>query len=152
MPSAGLAGLIAAVLMLVPLGARGPGMIAAGVLAVLFYRRRNPGGTLSAGMGARLGLVSGVVGFGITVVFIAIEMLLFHNGAELRAFLREQIEQNALRTSDPQAQQYLAYLKSPPGLHLVIALGFVSAFFIFLIFSSLGGTLAATFLRRRERS
>jgi len=152
LPSAGLAGLIAALLMLIPLGALGPGMISAGVLAVLFYRRRTPGGTLSAGMGARLGVVSGAVGFGISAVFTAIEVLLFHNGGELRAFLLEQIEQSALRTSDPQMQQYLTYFKSPPGLALIMALGLVTMFFIFLIFSSLGGTLTATFLRRRERS
>jgi hypothetical protein len=152
LPSAALAGLIAAVLMLVPLGALGPAMISAGVLAVWFYRRRNPGGTLSAGMGARLGVVSGVIGFGISAVFTAIEMLVFHNGGELRAFLLEQIEQSALRTSDPQAQHVFSYFKSPPGLALVMALGLVMMFFIFLIFSSLGGTLAAAFLRRRERS
>jgi hypothetical protein len=152
LPAAGLAGLIAAVLMLIPLGAFGLGMISAGVLAVLFYRRRNPGGTLSAGMGARLGVVSGVIGFGISAVFTAIEMLVLHNGGELRAFLLEAIEQSALRTSDPQAQQVFSYFKSPPGLALVMALGLVVTFFLFLIFSSLGGTLAATLLRRRERS
>ena len=152
LPSAGLAGLIAAALMLVPLGALGPGMISAGVLAVLFYRRRNPGGTLSAGTGARLGVVSGVVGFGVSAVFTAIEMLVFHSGGELRALVLEQIEQSALRSSDPQMQQYLNYLKSPPGLAQAMAIGFVALFFISLIFSSLGGTLAAAFLGRRERS
>lgn len=152
LPSAALAGLIAAGLMLIPLGAFGLGMISAGVLAVLFYRRRHPGGTLSPGMGARLGVVSGVLGFGIFAVFIAIEMLVFHNGGELRATLLEAIEQSALRTSDPQAQQIVTYLKSPPGLALFMALLLVATFLLFLIFSSLGGTLAATLLRRRERS
>jgi len=152
LPAAGLAGLIAAVLMLIPLGAFGLGMISAGVLAVLFYRRRHPGGTLSAGMGARLGVVSGVLGFGIFAVFTAIEMLVFHNGGELRAVLLAAIEQSASRTSDPQAQQYLTYFKSPPGLALIMALGLAATFFLFLIFSSLGGTLAATLLRRREKS
>lgn len=152
LPAAGLAGLIAAGLMFIPLGAFGLGMISAGVLAVLFYRRRNPRGSLSPGMGARLGAVSGVLGFGIFAVFTAIEMLVFHSGGQLRAALLEAIEQQALHTSEPQAQQYLTYLKSPPGLALVMALGLVAMFFIFLIFSSLGGTLAAALLRRRERS
>jgi hypothetical protein len=152
LPAAALAGLIAAGLMLIPLGAFGLGMISAGVLAVLFYRRRHPGVTLSPGMGARLGVVSGALGFGIFSVFIAIEMLVFHSGGELRAALLEKIEQSALGTSDPQAQQVVTYLKSPSGLALIIALGLVATFFLFLIFSSLGGTLAATLLRRRERS
>jgi hypothetical protein len=127
-------------------------MISAGVLAVLFYRRRNPAGTLSPGMGARLGVVSGVLGFGISAVFTAVEMLVFHSGGQLRAFLLEAIQQSALRASDPQAQQSLTYLKSPPGLALVMALGLMVMFFVFLIFSTLGGSLAATLLRRRERS
>lgn len=151
LPSAALAGLIAAGLMFIPLGAFGLGMISAGVLAVLFYRRRNPAGTLSPGMGARLGLVSGVLGFAISAVFTAIEMLIFHSGGQVRAFLLEAIEQSALRASDPQAQQIVAYFKSPPGLALIMGLGLVAMFFFFLIFASLGGTLAATLLRRRER-
>jgi len=152
LPSAALAGLIAAGLMFIPLGAFGLGMISAGVMAVLFYRRRNPAGTLSPGMGARLGAVSGVLGFGIFAVFTAIEMLVFHSGGQVRALLLETIEQQALRTSDPQAQQYVTYLKSPPGLALFMGLMLVAMFFIFLVFSSLGGSLAATLLRRRERS
>jgi hypothetical protein len=144
LPSAALAGLIAAGLMFILARALVLGMIAAGVLAVLFYRRRNPRGTLSSGMGARLGAVSGVLGFGISAVFTAVEMLVFHSGGEVRAFLLEAIEQSARRASDPQAQQYVNYFKSPPGL-------LVMMFFMFLILASLGGSLAASLLRRRER-
>jgi hypothetical protein len=151
LPSAALAGLIAAGLMFILARALILGMIAAGVLAVLFYRRRNPRGTLSPGTGACLGAVSGVLGFGIFAVFTAIEMLVFHSGGELRAFLLETIEQSAQRASDPQAQQYVNYLKSPPGLALFMALMLVGMFFIFLILASLGGSLAASLLQRRER-
>ena len=64
LPSAALAGLIAAFLMFIPLGGFGLGMIAAGVLSVLFYRRRNPVSNLTPAMGARLGAVrSRNVGF-----------------------------------------------------------------------------------------
>ncbi|HXZ41243.1 MAG TPA: zinc ribbon domain-containing protein [Terriglobales bacterium] len=151
LPSAALAGLIAAVLMFIPLGAFGLGMIAAGVLAVLFYRRRNPVGNLSPGMGARLGAVGGTLGFGIFAIFTAIEVLVFHSGGQLRAALLEAIQQSAARTSDPQAQQILDYLKSPPGLALVMGLGLAVMFVVFLIFSSLGGALAAALLRRKHR-
>jgi len=151
LPSAALAGLIAAGLMFLLVRALVVGMIAAGVLAVLFYRRRNPGGSLSPGMGARLGAVSGALGFGIFAVFTAMEMLVFHSGSEVRAYLLEAIEQTALRASDPEAQQVVTYLKSPPGLALLMALTLAMMFFFFLIFASLGGTLAATLLRRKER-
>jgi len=151
LPAAALGGVIAAGLMFIPLGAFGLGMISAGVLAVLFYRRRSPGGTLSAGMGARLGMVSGVLGFAIFAVFNAMEMLVFHSGSQLRTELREALEQSALRAPDPQAQQILTYLKSPPGLALVMALGLVVVFLAFLIFAGLGGALAAAVQRRKER-
>jgi hypothetical protein len=151
LPSAALAGLIAAVLMFIPLGAFGLGMIAAGVLAVLFYRRRNPGASLSPGMGARLGALSGMLGFGIFAIFTSIEVLIFHSGGQLRAALLEAVQQSAARASDPQAQQVLDYLKSPPGLALVMILGLALMFVVFLILSSLGGALGATLLRHRNR-
>jgi len=151
LPSAALAGLIAAVLMFIPLGAFGLGMIAAGVLAVLFYRRRNPPASLTAGMGARLGAVSGMLGFAIFAIFTSVEVLVFHSGGQLREALLQAVQQSASRTSDPQAQQVLGYLKSPPGLALVMVLGLALMFVVFLIFSSLGGALAAVVLRRKNR-
>jgi hypothetical protein len=151
LPSAALAGLIAAVLMFIPLGAFGLGMIAAGVLAVLFYRRRNPLASLSPGMGARLGALSGLLGFGIFAVFTSVEVVAFHSGGQLRAALLEAVQQSAARASDPQAQQILDYLKSPPGLALVMVLGLAFMFVVFLILSSLGGALGAMLLRHRNR-
>jgi hypothetical protein len=149
LPAAGLAGLISALLMFIPLGALGFGMITGGILAVLFYRRRHPG-EMSAGMGARLGLVSGVFGFGVFAVFTAIEVLVFHSGSQLRAALLEAIQQSAARSSEPQAQQWLEYFKTPPGLALIMGLGLLLTFVIFLILSSLGGALTAALLRRKR--
>jgi hypothetical protein len=45
----------------------------------------------------------------------------------------------------------LEYLKSPQGLALMMVLGFVMMGLAFLIFSSLGGALAAVLLRRKDR-
>ncbi|MGO9124734.1 MAG: hypothetical protein ACLP6G_07570 [Terriglobales bacterium] len=151
LPSAGLAGLIAAFLMFIPLGAFGLGMIAAGVLAVLFYRRRNPASNLAPATGARLGAVSGALGFGIFAVCNAVGTLIFHNGGQLRAALLEAIEQSAARSSDPQAQQAIEYLKTPPGLALMMALGLAFVLVVFLILSSLGGAIAAAMMRRKDQ-
>lgn len=152
LPSAALAGLIAAVLMFIPLGAFGLGMIAAGVLSVLFYRRRNLAENLTPGTGARLGALSGMLGFGIFAVLTSVEVLVFHSGGQLRAALLEAVQRSALRTADPQAQQALDYLKSPPGLALVMVLGLALMFVVSLIFSTLGGALGAVLLRRKNRS
>jgi hypothetical protein len=151
LPSAVFAGLIAAALMFVPLGGFGLGMIAAGAFTLLFYRRRRPLGMLTAGIGARLGALSGIFGFAIFAVLTAIEVLVFHSGGQLRAALLQAVQQSASRTSDPQAQQVLDYLKSPPGLALVMGLGLVVMFVISLILSSVGGAVTAVLLRRRQR-
>jgi len=151
LPATALAGVISAMLMFVPLGAFGLGMAAGGILAVLFYRRRSPGADVTPGMGARMGCLTGALGFGIFGVFTAIDVLVFHSGGELRAALLEAIQQSAARSSEPQAQQLLDYLKSPAGLALMMGLGLVLMLIVFLILSSLGGAVAAALLRRRNR-
>ena len=151
LPAAAQAGLISAVLMFVPFAGFGLGMAAAGVLAVLFYRRRTPLGEITAGMGAKLGALSGTLGFGIFAVFTAVQLLVFHSGGELRAAMLEAIQQSAARSADPQAQQLLEYLKSPAGLALMMGVGLAFMLVIFLIFSSLGGALGAVLLRRKGR-
>ena len=151
LPAAALAGLIAAVMMLIPIGAFGLGMLASGALAVMFYRRRNPVANVTPAMGARLGALSGTLGFGIFAIFTAAEMLIFRSGGQLRDALLQAIQQSAARSSDPQAQQILEYLKSPQGLLLMMVLGLVVMGLAFLIFSSLGGALAAALLRRKDR-
>lgn len=151
LPSTAFAGVIAALLMFVPLGAFGLGMTAGGILAVLFYHRRNPLFDITPGIGGRLGAAAGALGFGVFAVFTAIEVLVFHSGGELRAALLEAIKQSAARSSEPQAQQLLEYLKSPPGLALMMGLGLFLLLIVFLILSTLGGVLAAVLLRRRRR-
>lgn len=149
--SAAHAGLIAAILMAIPLGASfGLGMIAAGFLAVLFYRRRVLQANLTSGLGIRLGALSGLFGFGIFAVISALEAAIFGSGGELRTALLQAVEQAASRNSDPQAQQMLQYLKTPPGLVVVMILGLVVMFFLFLVLASLGGVLGAVTLRKKE--
>jgi len=151
LPSAALAGLISALLMFVPLGAFGLGMIASGVLAVLFYRRRHLAIGLTPGAGAKLGALSGMFGFGIFCIFTALEVLVFHTGSQLRTALLEAVQQSAARTADPQAQQVLEYLKSPAGLTLVMAMGLIVMLVFFLLLSTAGGAITAALLRRSEK-
>jgi len=151
LPSAALAGLIAAFLMFIALGVFGLGLIAAGVLSVVFYRRRRPASNLTPAMGARLGAVSGTLGFGIFAIFSAVGTWVFHNGGELRTAMLEAIEQSAARSSDPQVQKAFEYLKTPPGLALMMTLSLVFVLVAFLILSSLGGAVGAAMMRRKDR-
>ena len=151
LPAAALAGLIASILMAIPLGASfGLGMLAAGFLAVVFYRRRVPNASLRPGKGARLGVVSGALGFGMFAVVTSIQMVIFHSGDQLRAQLLDALQQSASRTSDPQAQQMLDYFRTPPGLVLMMIVGLIFMFIAFVLFSALGGALGAALLRRRD--
>ena len=150
-PSAILAGVIAAVLMFFPLGAYGLGMLAAGAFAAVFYRRRAPYANLTAPAGAWLGALSGMIGFGIFVVFVAV-VTLFSGTQRLRSILLEAVAQSAARTSDPQTLQTFEYFKTSPGLAVILVLGLIFLFLLFTLFSALGGALGAAWLHRRSRS
>jgi hypothetical protein len=137
--------------MAIPWGASfGLGMLAAGFLAVVFYRRRVPAANLRPGKGARLGVVGGALGFGMFAVVTSIEMIISHSGDQLRAQLLDALQQSASRTSDPQAQQMLDYFRTPPGLVLIMIMGLVLMFIAFVVFSAIGGALGAALLRRRD--
>lgn len=144
-----MAGMIAAFLMLFPLGAFGLGMILAGILAVVFYRWRNPGTDLTPGMGARLGAASGVIGFVMFLFFTAISATLLGGGSQLRQALTQAVEQSARRATDPQTQHVMEFFRTPQGLAAVMIAGMAFAFVAFLILTSLGGALGAALLRRK---
>lgn len=139
--------------MITPLGASlGLGMLTAGFLCVLFYRRRVPTANPTPWMGARMGAVSGALGFTFFGFLTLIETRVFRAGNDFRAALVQAVDQAASRNSDPQAQQMFQYLKTPQGLVFVMIMGLSAMFVIFLIFSGLGGAVGAAILRRKNRS
>jgi len=148
--SAGLAGVIAAFLMVLPLRAFALGTLACGALCVIFYRRRNPSANPTAGMGARLGALAGLSGFGILALLLIVQVTVFHSGGQLKQTVMEAVRQAATRRPDPAAQQALEFLNTPQGfaVMLVIGMGFVLA--VFVVLAGLGGAIGAAFLRRKE--
>jgi hypothetical protein len=149
--SAAWAGLIAALALMIPLGGFILATLAAGALSVLLYRRRRPNTNLTPGMGARLGAVSGVIGFGMAAVLLAVSVALFRTGGELRTLLLDAIQQQAARNPTPEAQQVLSFFKSPEGFAVIMIVGLAMMFLAVLIFSSIGGALGASLLRRKDR-
>ena len=125
-------------------------MLAAGTLAVVFYHRCNPGANLSAGAGARLGAVSGALGFGILTIVFAFGTAVLHTGGELRQKMLDAVQQAASRSSDPQAAQAVEFLKTPQGLVVAMILGLILTFVAFVFFSGLGGVVGAALLRRKD--
>jgi hypothetical protein len=150
LPATALAGLITALLMMTPLAYFGFGMLIGGSLSVVFYRRRIPVANVTPGMGARLGMVSGILGGGIFAALLSVGTTLFHAWDSVRAKLIEVVEQTAARNPDPQTQQALEFFKSPDGIVLLLTIALIGALIAFVIFSGLGGALGAAFLRRKD--
>lgn len=149
LPAAAIGGVISAALMVFPLGALGLGMLVGGGLSVALYYRRTGGMGVTPGLGARLGALTGVFGFAVFSLMAAVEMLVNRNSGEFRAALIDALEKSAARTSGPEAQQALNWLKTPDGLTFVVALGFAVTFIFFVAISSVGGAIGAA-LRRRK--
>jgi hypothetical protein len=142
--------LLGMVLTVTRLATFGIAMLAAGALAVVFYHRRNPGTNLSAGAGARLGAMSGGLGFGILTIVFAFGTAVLHTGADLRQKMLDAIQQAASRSSDPQAAQAVEFLKTPAGLVLAMIVGLILTFVALVFFSGLGGAIGAVLLRRKD--
>ena len=149
LPSAALGVLMAALPLTLIFGVPpGPSMLAAGFLCVMLYRRRIFAARLSAGMGARLGTISGVIGFAALLVGLAVAASAFHEGPKIRQEMMDTIQRSLANAPDEQVKaQLLNFFQTPAGM--TIALLGVGAGF--LIFSSIGGALGAALLRRKER-
>ncbi len=150
LPAAFLGMLIATALSTVVRGALGLGLLAAGFLSVYFYRRRNPFVHLSLKLGARLGAISGVLGFGITAIASATAMAVLHSGGEIHALMLKAVQQYVSRNSDPQMQQVLEFYASPQGFIVMLVVGSIMMLILFLTLSSMGGVIGAAVLKRKD--
>jgi hypothetical protein len=125
-------------------------MLIAGALAVRFYRRRHPQAAISTGMGARLGAVSGLLGFFFYSIPQALRLAFFHLGGSVREAMRKSMEQAAAQSADPKAQELMRNLMSPEALAAFLTVLVVLFFLVFLVLSSLGGALGASVWGNKE--
>jgi hypothetical protein len=148
LPAATLAVLIAAFPLTLLFGVPpGPSMIAAGFLCVVLYRRRIFAARLSAGMGARLGAISGAIGFGALLAALAVAASAFHQGAKIRQEMIDTIQRSLANAPDEQVKaQLLDFFQTPTGMTIAL-LGVGVGF---LIFSGIGGALGAALMRRKD--
>lgn len=126
-------------------------MLIAGALAVRFYRRRFPDAAVSPGSGARLGAVSGLLGFFFYSVPQALRLAFFHLGGSVREAMQKAIEQSASQSADPRAQEMMRNLLAPGALAAFITVLVVLFLFSFIVLSSVGGAIGAS-ARRGKRS
>ena len=119
-------------------------MLFAGALAARLYRRRRLGTAISPGMGARLGAVSGLLGFFFYGVPQALRLVFFHLGGSVREAMQKAIEQSARQTPDPRAQEIMRNLLNPGTLAAFITVLVVLFLVSFVVLSSLGGAIGAS--------
>jgi hypothetical protein len=126
-------------------------MLGSGLLAVVFYRRQSPENSIKAGMGARLGAITGLLCFAMAVILESSVVAVAHKGPEVRIAMLQMLDQAAAKANDPQVVAAYDYFKSPPGLAAMLVLALVFAFFAALILGTIGGALGGVFLGRRNR-
>jgi hypothetical protein len=148
LPSAGIA-LVVAIVLIVISKSTGLGMLAAGFLCVVLYRRRCPAAHLTAGMGARLGALTGALGFGAVAAVFAFWTAL-RSGKEIHDALLSYMQQSAA-SSDPRMHQVLELFNTPEGFTFIMIMTLIMTLIAFLIFSSVGGAIGAFLLHRKER-
>ena len=125
-------------------------MLAAGFLSVVLYRRRCPATHLTAGMGARLGALTGALGFGVLAAILALWTAV-RSGKEIHDALLNYIQQYAAHSSDPHMQQVMEIFNTPEGFTFIMILTLIMTLIAFTIFSSLGGAVGAFLLHRKGR-
>jgi len=146
---AALVALLLVLLRLYPLVA----MVCAGFLAVLFYRQRKPERLINAKVGARLGVLSGFLFFGV----IALLLALASTAQDFRAKFSEQLLENAQQFAAahpgyPEIQAAIEQLKTPEGMARTLVTVCILFFVFSLLLAAVGGALGGAILGRRDRS
>jgi hypothetical protein len=149
MPGAMLAGMVIALVLIIPLAAWVLWPLAAGALAVLFYNRRRPGTELTGGAGARIGAVAGLFAFVLFAVLMGAQLAAMSGGGKLRENMMQVMQQSAARNPSPEAQEMMQKLMTPEGIALMVVIVFIMFLVMFVGLSSIGGVLGARLLKKR---
>lgn len=115
-------------------------LAAAGFLAVFLYRR-STGQRLSVINGARLGWISGIFGFVIVTIILALFVIALSEPSVVTA-LREQIKTRGI--PEANLDQMIEALRSPSGITGALGLFFL----LFTVLPAFGGAVGAKLLDR----
>jgi hypothetical protein len=125
-------------------------IVASGALAVYLYsRRRPPYMQISSGTGAKLGAVSGVVGY---LLFAIVAVLgLSFAGDRVWSELTNEMQRQAGANPNANLQQMFEIMKTPEGKAVIAVFVMIFAFAFFLLLSTLGGAIGASLVQRNKR-
>jgi hypothetical protein len=116
-----------------------------GFFAVFFYRRRT-GQPFTIRNGVRLGWITGVLTFAITTVLFTATVIPTALNGGLHAMFLSQLKN--LPSQDPNVQQALRLLESPPGIAMVLVVTLVMLFVFITCLAMAGGALGARLVGR----
>ena len=120
-------------------------LVAGGFLSVVFYRRWT-GQPMTVKSGARIGWITGVFAFVLTLVVLTLAMVAISSNGDLISAWTEQMRLNG--GNDPGIEQAVEVMKQPTSFALLILLVIAVLFGITTILPSLGGVLAAKVLKK----
>jgi len=129
-------------------------MLAAGVLAVAFYRQHRPGIALRASDGAKLGALAGILCCCILSFVTAFAATV----PDVRAKMQGQLIENAQKVSawfpvnPADMQASIDQLKTPRGFTTALIEACVALFLLSIVLGALGGALGSAILGRRGKS
>lgn len=141
------ASLVQLILMLVAVAKMAftlPFILAAGGVYSVFLFARRSGQSLTAGEGARLGWITGVLGFVISTVLFTAGMLTSEKS--IVANFEENVRNSGLDSQ--MTAQVLEMLKDPQMVTIFVLLVLVFNFILIAALSSLGGALGSKLTRR----
>ena len=121
-----------------------------GFFSVAFYRRRAGTAGLNSALGARLGLVSGAIGFVVFAIVGSLQLLLSNGDSGLRDEVMKQLQQRASQYPG-QGQQVLDYLRSAQGWGIFVVWLTIFTFIMFLLLSTIGGAVGGAVLSKKDR-
>jgi hypothetical protein len=124
-------------------------IVIGGAVAVWLYnRRRPPYMQVSSGTGAKLGAVSGVVGY----LLFAIEAMLYLaiESEKVWAELSAQLKIKAGANPEANVQQMLEVMKTPQGKAMLAVFLMVVFFAVYLTLATIGGAIGAAVVKRDQ--
>ena len=120
----------------------------AGFLSVQSYRRRT-GREVAPKEGAKLGFMTGVVSFTLSLILLAVGSLLPGSGGMMGGFRRMQQEFEKSGQAE-LAEQFAKLIDDPAALAVVLLFALAVSFFFTAGLATLGGVFGARFLSSRD--
>lgn len=118
-----------------------------GWFAVYLYSRRHPG-PVTAGMGVRLGAVTGFFIFLICFCVSAVGVLT--DRQEIFDMVGKAMKEAAATNPSPQADALIAQISTPNGMMTILFLASVMFLFLSLVLCAVGGAASAGLMNRQK--